>query len=61
MINIKITLVYLIIHLLCVLHIFDVFKYSNYKPTDTDKITVWLIAPEILLVIWVCMFLRKGR
>ena len=59
MINIKISLIYLIIHLVCVIHMFDVFKFSHYTPSRQEKIAIWLTAPFIVLSILVVMLLVK--
>lgn len=61
MFNIQISLGYLIIHLLCVVYMFNMFNYVNYEPDAIDYWLVWLFAPEFLLMIFVCSWLKERR
>ena len=61
MISINITLGYFIIHLLCVLYIFNMFNSESYDADEIEKILVWIFAPEFLLMVWVLCFLKERR
>ncbi len=61
MLSINITLLYLIVHMSCVLYIFNMFNTANYEPDDTEKILVWIFAPEFILMVFVLAYLKERR
>ena len=61
MFNIQILLGYLIIHLLCVVYMFNMFNHANYESDEIDYWLVWLFAPEFLLMVFVCSWLKERR
>lgn len=51
-------LLYLIIHILSVIHLFNVFKSEGYEHEDFDIYSVWLFAPILIFITTVIMILR---
>ena len=50
---------YLIIHMVCVIDIFETMKAHDYEPQPIEKVFVWLSAPGILLTIFINMLRRN--
>lgn len=59
MIGIQIGLCYAIIHIVCVIHMFDVFECANYVADKWDRIIVWLFAPLIIIITLIRTIERK--
>lgn len=61
MTDIQFVLGYGIVHMVCVIHIFTMMDYFKYKPDDFEKITVWVMAPEIILLIFIRTIFKGGK
>lgn len=59
MILCRIILGYAIIHMISVIHMFNVFDKEGYIPDDYDRWTVWLFAP--ILIIMTLIRMLGGR
>lgn len=61
MTDIQFVLGYGIVHVVCVIHIFNMMDYFKYKPDDFEKITVWVMAPAIILLIFIRTIFKGGK
>lgn len=59
MTDIQIGLCYAIIHIICVIYLFNVFECQNYVADDWDKIIVWLFAPLVIIITLIRTIGRK--
>ena len=61
MIELRISLIYLIVHLLCVVYIFFILDSAKYQSDDFDKVMIWSLAPILVIVMLVRLFLKGGK
>lgn len=61
MININITLGYLLFHMLGVVYIFNMFESVGYEADEIEQVLVWLFAPFIVVMVWVMLFVKERR
>lgn len=49
----QILLICIMVHLVCVIYMFNLFDSQGYVADEFDRLLVWLFAPEIIVIIWI--------